>query len=51
MLGSVLGVHNGLDAIPAGWLEGLENDHKGRDYLFLLADALLLLSLRLEKGP
>ena len=51
MLGSVLGTHNGLGAIPAGWLEGLENDHKGRDYLFLLADALLLLSLRLEQRP
>ncbi len=49
MLGSVLGVHNGLEAIPTGWIKRLENGHKGRDHLFLLADALLLLSLRLAE--
>ena len=46
MLGSVFGVHNGLEGIPRGWVQRLENGHKGRDYLFLLADALLLLCLR-----
>ncbi len=49
MLGSVLGVHNGIEAIPSDWIEDLENGRKGRDYLFLLADALLRLSLRLAE--
>ncbi len=47
MLGSALGAHHGVEAIPARWIDGLENGHKGRDYLFLLADALLLQWLRL----
>lgn len=47
MLGSVLGAHHGLEAIPGGWIERLENDHKGREHLFLLADELLLVWLRM----
>ncbi len=46
MLGSALGAHLGLEAIPSRWIDGLENSHKGKDYLLLLADALLLLSQR-----
>jgi len=41
MLGSVLGAQHGLEAIPGGWIERLENGHKGRDHLFHLADALM----------
>jgi ADP-ribosylglycohydrolase len=43
MLGSLLGVHLGFEAIPEQWLNGLENGLKGRDHLLLLADALWLL--------
>ena len=48
MLGSLLGVHHGIEAIPRRWIDGLENGHRGRDHICLLADALLLLTLRLN---
>ena len=45
MVGSALGAHHSLEAIPVGWIERLENSHKGRDHLFFLADALMQLWL------
>lgn len=38
--GNISGAFNGLSSIPEHWLRNLENDYKGRDYLFCLADCL-----------
>ena len=48
MLGQLLGAHGGEGVIPREWLAGLEDGHRGRTYLRLLADALLQLSVRLR---
>jgi ADP-ribosylglycohydrolase len=42
--GHIAGAWNGVQAIPAPWLAGLENGYKGRDYLLELAQALYLKS-------
>lgn len=38
--GHIAGAWNGLPAIPARWLMGLEKGYKGRDYILGLAQAL-----------
>ncbi len=50
LIGQLLGIKNGVSAIPKEYLEGLENGEKGRDYLQKLADQLLELSAILQKG-
>lgn len=40
MAGACSGALLGIDAIPAGFLERLENNGKGRDYLYELSDEL-----------
>jgi len=40
MTGAILGAYNGFQAIPAEWLEKLENGGKGRDYIISLAEKL-----------
>ena len=46
MMGQLIGAQNGIEAIPPEWLAGLEDGHRGRRYLILLADSLLLLACR-----
>jgi poly(ADP-ribose) glycohydrolase ARH3 len=41
MTGAISGAYLGVEAIPSAALAKLENDGKGRDYLFTLADRLL----------
>lgn len=48
MLGQLIGGRSGIESIPPTWLDGLEDGHRGRTYLTLLADALLLLALRVR---
>ena len=48
MLGQLIGAQSGIESIPSKWLQGLEDGHRGRTYLTLLADALLLLALRVR---
>lgn len=43
MAGALCGAHAGVGAIPAAWLERLENGTKGRDYVQRLADELFQL--------
>ena len=40
MTGAISGAYLGIEAIPSATLAKLENDGKGRDYLFALADRL-----------
>jgi poly(ADP-ribose) glycohydrolase ARH3 len=40
MSGAISGAYLGIEAIPSATLAKLENDGKGRDYLFALADRL-----------
>jgi len=40
MTGAISGTYLGIEAIPSATLAKLENDGKGRDYLFALADRL-----------
>jgi ADP-ribosylglycohydrolase len=49
MVGQLIGARTGIECIPSTWLQGLEDGHRGRTYITLLADALLLLALRVRK--
>lgn len=40
MTGAIAGAFHGVEAIPAEWLDALENGPKGRDYVRQLAEAL-----------
>ncbi|MCC6446275.1 MAG: ADP-ribosylglycohydrolase family protein [Armatimonadetes bacterium] len=40
MAGAIAGAYHGADALPAGWLDMLENGAKGRDYIRNLARQL-----------
>ncbi len=40
MTGAILGASNGINSIPAEWLDNLENGEKGRDYIIALAKRL-----------
>ena len=40
MCGAVAGAYHGAYRIPGRWVDELENEEKGRDYLLSLADRL-----------
>jgi ADP-ribosylglycohydrolase len=40
MTGAIAGAHHGAAAIPARWLDALEDGPKGRRYIERLADRL-----------
>jgi len=41
MTGAIAGAFYGMEIFPSTWLEDLENDEKGRDYIIDLADQLV----------
>lgn len=51
MLGSLLGLKNGLQIIPKDFQDGLENGKKGREYILKVANQLYALSQKLKSGP
>ena len=40
MTGAIAGAYHGVEAIPRGWLDALENESKGRDYVLDMAARL-----------
>ncbi len=38
MTGAIVGAYHGVDCFPARWLDGLENEVRGRDHVMGLAD-------------
>jgi ADP-ribosylglycohydrolase len=40
MAGALAGGYHGVDAIPRRWLEALDNEGKGRDYVMELGKRL-----------
>ncbi len=40
MTGAISGAHLGVQAIPSNWINGLENDSRGRSYIVQLAQQL-----------
>ncbi len=49
MAGAVAGAYHGADRLPRRWLEVLENDDKGRDYVVSLADRLWRIRSAIER--
>ena len=49
MAGAVAGALNGFKNIPPDWINGLENNEKGRDYIIAIAEKLYELSLKKEE--
>jgi poly(ADP-ribose) glycohydrolase ARH3 len=49
IVGALSGAFNGLEAIPAQWVEQLENSPKGRDYIKQIANQLYELSEQKRK--
>jgi ADP-ribosylglycohydrolase len=41
MAGAIAGARDGADAIPARWLDALEDGEKGRSYVERLAERLV----------
>ncbi len=46
MTGAILGAYNGINSIPADWMEKLENGDKGRDYIITLGEMLFELYIK-----
>jgi ADP-ribosylglycohydrolase len=51
MAGALIGAAMGAAAIPAQWLDNLENLQRGRDHVIALADDLHLLWKKRLTGP
>jgi poly(ADP-ribose) glycohydrolase ARH3 len=51
MTGAIAGAYHGVQGIPSEWLDPLENEGKGRDYVLRLASALYERHLALRECP